>query len=252
MTSVVTLRCEGVRKSFGGVHALGGVSLGFAAPGIAAIVGPNGAGKTTLLDVITGFLRPESGRVTLGGRETTTLSASQIARLGMVRTFQELRVIHHASVLDNVMLGRPSQRGERLLFALSRIGVAKQEALNRAIALGVLEFTGLRGKADEPAGQLSYGQQKLLSLACCLATEARILLLDEPIAGLHPEMAEHILKLLVCLKAQGKLVVFIEHDLGAVREIADDVIVMDEGKVIAEGSPLEVLARPEIMEAFVA
>ena len=137
-------------------------------------------------------------------------------------------------------------------MALTRVGVAKEEAANRAVSLELLRLVGLEEKANELAGELSYGQQKLLSLACCLATEAHILLLDEPIAGVHPGMAKHILDLLVRLKVEGKLVVFVEHDLAVVRKIADTVIVMDEGKVIAEGPPHEVLARPEIMEAFVA
>lgn len=252
MSARRAVRCAALAKSFDGVRALARVSLAFPRTGILAIVGPNGAGKTTLLNVITGFLRPDTGTVHFGGREITTLAPWRIVRLGIARTFQELRLIRQVPVLENVMLARPSQRGERLFYALTRIGVAKEETANRTVSMELLRFVGLEEKAEELAGELSYGQQKLLSLACCLATEAHILLLDEPIAGVYPDMAEHILNLLAQLKAQGKLVVFIEHDLAAVRKIADAVIVMDEGKVIAEGSPQDVLARPEIMEAFVA
>ena len=245
-----TLRCNGLLKCFDGVRALADVSLQLPASGVSAIIGPNGAGKTTLLNIWTGFLRPDAGRCFLGNRETTVLATHQIARLGVGRTFQDLRLILQVSVLDNVLLARPNQMGETLRGALFRLGVAAEEAQNRVEAKKLLALVGLRDQACELAGELSYGQQKLLTLACCLATEARILLLDEPVAGVHPEMASRTLGLLRELRAKGKLVVFIEHDIGAVREIADHVIVMDEGKVIAQGPPREVLERPEIMEAY--
>jgi ABC-type branched-subunit amino acid transport system ATPase component len=246
-----TLRCEGLSKSFDGVRALAGVTLAFPASGIVAIIGPNGAGKTTLVNVLTGFLRADGGRYFLGERDLTRLPPHKIARLGIGRTFQDLRLINLVSVLENVMLARPNQKGERLLPALFRSGVATEEALNREEALRWLKFVGLADAVDELAGELSYGQQKLLTLACCLATEARILLLDEPVAGVHPEMVEKILGLLRELRQTGKLVVFIEHDIAAVREVADAVIVMDQGKVIAQGKPTEVLERAEIIEAYV-
>lgn len=245
-----TLRCQGLLRSFDGVRALSGVGLEFPASGIVAIIGPNGAGKTTLLNVITGFLRPAAGRCFLGEREITHLAPHRIAQLGVARTFQDLRLISQVPTLENILLARPHQRGETLLGALFRFGVATEEARNRAEAMRLLRFVGLEEKAAELAGELSYGQQKLLTLACCLATEARILLLDEPVAGVHPEMATHILGLLGQLRNDGKLVVFIEHNITSVRQVADQVIVMDEGKIIAQGPPGEVLERPEIMEAY--
>ncbi len=244
-------RCQKLSKSFDGVHAIDGVTLEFPASGITAIIGPNGAGKTTLLNVLTGFLRPKAGRCFLGERETTHLPPHRIARLGVARTFQDLRLIGQVSVLDNVLVARPHQRGERLLPALLRFGVADEEACNRDEAMRWLRFVGLEKKAEDLAGEMSYGQQKLLTLAVCLATEARVLLLDEPVAGVHPEMVSRILCLLRELKKQGKAIVFIEHDMAAVRQVAESVIVMDEGKVIAQGQPAEVLERPEIMEAYV-
>lgn len=246
------LRASALDKSFGGVRALADVDLDLPSSGVVAIVGPNGAGKTTLLNVITGFLRPDSGTCFLGDREITKLTPWRIARLGIARTFQKLRLIQRVPVLENVMLARPKQRGEELFFALTRIGLAREESANRELALKLLRFVGLEDRDSDLAGELSYGQQKLLSLAVCLAMEPSILLLDEPIAGVSPEIGERVLELLVRLKAEGKLVVFIEHDLGAVRRIADRAIVMDEGAVIAQGSPREVFSRPEIMEAFVA
>jgi len=246
------LRCEGLSKSFDATQALANVSLEFPTSGITAIIGPNGAGKTTLINVLTGFLRPEAGRCFLGRREVTRLAPHRIAQLGLARTFQDLRLIQLVTALDNVLVARPNQRGERLLGALFRLGVAAEEARNLQAATDLLRFVGLEEKALELAGELSYGEQKLLTLACCLATEASILLLDEPVSGVHPEMASRILGLLPRLRDEGKVVIFIEHDISAVRQIADLVIVMDEGKVIAQGLPREVLERPEIMEAYLA
>ena len=245
-----TLRCDGLRKSFDGVCALADVRLQFRPSGITAIIGPNGAGKTTLINVLTGFLRPDEGRCFLGERETTRLAPHRISRLGVARTFQDLRLILQVSVLENALLARPNQRGEKLVRALLRLNVQTEETRNRGEVERLLGFVGLKDRASELAGELSYGQQKLLTLACCLATEARILLLDEPVAGVHPEMASRILDLLLQLRDQGKLVVFIEHDIAAVRQVADHIIVMDEGKIIAEGPPRDVLDRPEIMEVY--
>ena len=246
-----TIFCASLTKSFDGVRALDKVDLRFPVSGVVAIIGPNGAGKTTLLNIVTGFLRPDGGRCLLGEGEITRLAPHRIARLGIARTFQDLRLIQQVSVLDNVMLARPNQRGEKLLPALLRFGVAAEETRNREEAMRILRFFGLEEKASDPAGEPSYGQQKLLTFACCLATEARVLLLDAPVAGVHPEMVEQILGLLRRLRDEGKLIVFIEHDIAAVRQVADVVIVMDNGQVIAQGPPSEVLDRPEIMEAYV-
>jgi len=245
------LRCQHLSKSFAGVHALADVDLTFPSAGTVAIIGPNGAGKTTLLNVVTGFLRPDQGRVALSGQDMSHMQPHQIARLGIARTFQDVRLISQVSVLENALLARPNQKGERLLPALFRNGVAAEESHNRAEAMRWLKFVGLADQVNQLAGELSYGQQKLLTLACCLATDARILLLDEPVAGVHPQMIEQILGLLRQLRDFGKLVIFIEHDLASVRLVADMVIVMDDGKVIAQGKPSEVLDRPEIIEAYV-
>jgi len=251
---VKVLRCTGLTKSFGGVQVLKDFSIGFTNKDIArvGIIGPNGAGKTTLFNILTGFLRPDTGRCFFGNHEITHLSPYQIAQLGVVRTFQDLRLILQIPVLENVLLGRPRQHGEKLLRAISRFSVAKEETQNRKDAMLLLEFVGLESKAKVLAGELSYGQQKLLALACCLATGAQVLLLDEPVAGVHPKMALRILDLLRQLHTEGKLVIFIEHDISAIRHAADEVIVMDNGQLIARGKPNEVLERPEIMEAYLA
>ena len=247
-----TFTSDGLCKSFGGIRALDDVRVQFPTRGIVAVIGPNGAGKTTLLNVLNGFLRPDAGRCFFAQHDTTQLAPHRIAGLGVARTFQDLRLIREISTLENVLLACPRQRGEGLLAALLRVGVAQEEARNGEKAMSLLESVGLKDAATELAGELSYGQQKLLGIACCLATEARVLLLDEPVTGVHPELAAGILELLVRLEDDGKLVVFVEHDIGAVRQISDLVIVMDHGKIIAEGPPAEVLERPEIMEAYLA
>jgi len=247
-----SFRCKGLSKSFDGVRAIADLDIEFPSSEITSIIGPNGAGKTTLINLLTGFVRPDVGRCFLGEHDITRLAPDRIARLGVARTFQDLKLILQVPVLDNMMLARPHQAGETLIGALLRIGVAKEEMRNRDEAIRLLRLVGLEEKATDLAGELSYGQQKLLTLACCLATEAQILLLDEPVAGVHPDMADKILDLMRTLRDEGKLILFIEHDISAVRRIADHVIVLDHGKVRAQGPPREVLERPEIMEAYLA
>ena len=247
-----TLRASKLCKSFGGSHALIDVSFEFPASGIIALIGPNGAGKTTLLNILTGFLFPNTGHCWLNQKEITYLPPYRIVQLGMARTFQDLRLIQQISVIENVLLARPHQKGEGLLSAILRFGVAKQEARNYQEALRLLQFVGLEKMMAKLAGELSYGQQKLLSLACCLATEAQVLLLDEPVAGVHPQMISHILTLLRQLRKDGQLIIFIEHDIQAVRQIADLVMVMDAGQIVAQGSPQEILESPEIIEVYLA
>jgi neutral amino acid transport system ATP-binding protein len=245
-----SLRCEKVSKAFGGVAAINGVTVEFLASGITSIIGPNGAGKTTLLNVLTGCVRPDQGRCFVGTHETTQLAPHRIAQMGVVRTFQDLRLIRGVSALENVLLARPGQRGERLLPALVRSRGGAEERENEKEARRLLEFARLDDKADELAGELSYGQQKLLTLACCVATNAGLLLLDEPLAGVGPNMAVNILTLLRQLSEAGKGIVFIEHDIESVRRVSDRVIVMDAGSIIAQGAPEDVFQSPKIIEAY--
>jgi ABC-type branched-subunit amino acid transport system ATPase component len=245
-----TLRSDKLFKSFDGIHAVDGVTVDFPSSGITAIIGPNGAGKTTLLNLLTGFVRPDSGRCYFGHKDTTRVPPHRISRMGVARTFQDLRLITQVSVLDNVLVACPDQRGERLLPALLRYRIAREETRNRQAAAELLRFVGLEAQANDLAGNLSYGQQKLLTLACSLTTQARILFLDEPVAGVAPQMVAHILDLLRKLSSQGKVIIFIEHNIEAVRQIADHVIVMDDGKIVTQGPPAEVLEKREIMEAY--
>jgi len=237
-------------KRFDGIKAVDNVSLAFEKKKITAIIGPNGAGKTTLFNLVTGFHRPDQGKVFFKDQEITGQQPYQIARSGIARTFQDLRFLHQVTVLENVLLARQNQLGENAFYTLLGWRVKEQERQNRDAAEKILEFVGLQDHRHEQAGNLSYGQQKLLTLACCLAMEAELLLLDEPVSGIHEEMAEKILSLLEELVKEGKTIVFIEHDVEAVRKVADRVIVMDEGKVIASGKPKAVLEDPRIVEAY--
>jgi branched-chain amino acid transport system ATP-binding protein len=245
-----TLRCSDLKMRFDGVTALDNVTVEFPNSGVVAIIGPNGAGKTTFINALTGFVELDAGQCYFGDRKITGLAPHKVARLGIVRTFQDLRLMQQGSLLDNVLLARPRQRGERLIAALCGIGLQQEENRNVKAAIELLQFVGLADKEAELASNLSYGQQKLLTLACCLATEAVVLFLDEPVAGIHPEMTTRILSLLRRLGQEGRLVVFIEHNIDAVRQIADRVIVLDQGLVIADGIPKEVLDRQEIIEAY--
>jgi ABC-type branched-subunit amino acid transport system ATPase component len=247
-----TFRCERVCKSFGSVIALDELSLQLPTSGVVAIIGPNGAGKTTLINVLTGFASPDSGRCFLGEHDITNLSPYEISRLGVSRTFQNLRLIFQLSVLENVLLSFPKPRAETFFGALLGLGIKKEEGAAREVAHQLLQMIGLDDFSNSISGELSYGQQKLLSMSCCLATGARILLFDEPVAGVHPDMASHILNYLCLIRDEGRLVIFVEHDISAVRQIADLVILMDQGKFISKGTPQEILSSPNLLERYIA
>lgn len=239
-----------LRKVFDGTVAVDNISFAIEERAITAIIGPNGAGKTTLFNLITGFLLPDQGEVSLQGKCLNGTPPYKIAQRGISRTFQDLRLLRQVSVRDNLLLACPKQRGEVFWHALFSAEVAAEEAFNILALEGLFDLVGLGAIANEPAGNLSYGQQKLLSLACCLATGGEILLLDEPVSGVHPDMAAQIVDKLVKLKDQGKTIVFIEHDIEAVRKVAEHVLVMDHGKIIASGPKDEVLSKAEIVEAY--
>jgi ABC-type branched-subunit amino acid transport system ATPase component len=238
-------------KQFDGVVALNEFSCTSRPCEILGLIGPNGAGKTTLFNVITGLLAPDKGKAEFKGQALVGLSVHRIANLGIARTFQNLRLIRRITVLENVLLCFKNQPGERLFNVFFRPGLCKRhEAANREKAMELLSSTGLVEKANDLADNLSYGQQKLLSIVCCLAADAELLLLDEPVAGIAPEMTERILAIIADLPKQGKSAIVIEHDIDALRSIAHRMIFMDVGRKICEGTPEEVLNDPRVIEAY--
>jgi ABC-type branched-subunit amino acid transport system ATPase component len=218
---------------------------------IFGLIGPNGAGKTTLFNVITGFLKPENGNVFFKNKDITENPPYRIRRAGISRTFQKIRLIRQISVLDNVLLSFPDQSGEYLRTLFFKPAKWKTiENDNEKEALDLLEYAGLDEKTDVPASDLSYGQQKLLSIVCCLAADPEILLLDEPVAGLNPNMIEKILNIVKEQAKNGKTILFIEHNIDAVMQICDRVVFMDMGRLISEGPPSKVRQDPNVIEAY--
>ncbi|MCF7817265.1 MAG: ABC transporter ATP-binding protein [Kiritimatiellales bacterium] len=249
MTSLAGI--QSLSKHFNGVVALADFSCAVAEREILGLLGPNGAGKTTLFNVLTGLLAPDSGSASFKGQALVGRPVHKIANLGIARTFQNLRLIRRITVLENVLLCFKNQPGENLLNVFFRPGLCKRhEDGIREKALALLEPAGLSEKAHDLADNLSYGQQKLLSIVCCLAADADLLLLDEPIAGIAPEMAERILTIIADLPNQGKSAIVIEHDIDAIKGIAHRMIFMDAGRKICEGTPDEVLNDPRVIEAY--
>ena len=245
------LSCRRLSKSFRGVPAVANLTIEFTPFRTTAIIGPNGAGKTTLLDLITGFVRPDAGEINLMGRDITQLPPHKIARLGISRTFQELRIVPSISVIENVVLAAEEPKSERLLAAL--LGARSGEgAQYYEKAYRILSEIGLGQEARQSASELSYGQRKLLTLACCIATEPHIFLFDEPVSGLHPQMINRIVNVLQRISKEERTIIFVEHDITAVRQLAEHLIVMDHGRVIAEGQPVEVLEQAKTLGAYVA
>jgi branched-chain amino acid transport system permease protein len=245
------LTVNGLDKRFDGVRALTEFSMELRRGEVLGIIGPNGAGKTTAFNVIGGFISPEKGRVVVGGKDITHAPPYRIARLGVSRTFQNLRLLRQLSVLDNVLACFQDQPGEKLRNVFFRWrGCRRREADNRKEAMALLEEVRLADKGESPAEALSYGQQKLLSLVCCLAAGADVLLLDEPVAGIAPEMTERILGLIRDLPSRGKSVILIEHDMDAVAQVCDRVIFMDAGRKVCEGTSDEVREDPRVIEAY--
>lgn len=247
----VSLSVQHLSKHFNGVVALVDFSCNVTDKEILGLLGPNGAGKTTLFNTITGLLPPDSGKAEFEGRALIGLPAHKIANLGIARTFQNLRLIRRITVLDNVLLCFKNQPGENLFNVFFRPGQCKRrESADREKALALIETAGLTEKVNDLADNLSYGQQKLLTLACCLATDAELLLLDEPVAGIAPAMAERILAIIADLPNHGKSAIVIEHDIDALKGIAHRMMFMDAGRKVCEGTPAAVLSDPRVIEAY--
>ncbi len=246
------LEVEDVSKSFGGLRALNGCTLSIAEGSITGLIGPNGAGKTTLFNVITGFLKPDSGRILFRGERIDGLPPHRIFRKGIVRTFQIPRELKGMTVLENLMLVPPGQAGEQIwnpwLFAFK---VSRQEEQIIQKALEVLEFVDLLHLQDEYAANLSGGQKKLLELARTLMCDPRLILLDEPGAGVNRTLMRKLVADIERLRRDKGITFFvIEHDMDLVTQLCDNVIVMSEGAKLAEGKPDEVKRDQRVLEAY--
>jgi neutral amino acid transport system ATP-binding protein len=248
----VLLEIEGVVKRFGGIRAVDGATMNVREGAITALIGPNGAGKTTLFNVVTGFYRGERGSVTFDGNQVFGEAPYEIARKGMVRTFQITKALAAMPVIDNMMLAAPAQPGERFRNLIVRPGaVRKREKQVRAQAMELLELFNLTNLADDYAGTLSGGQRKLLELARALMARPKLLLLDEPMAGINPVLGKRLLDHMQRLRQrEGVTFLFIEHDMEVVMNHSDRVVVMAQGRVIADGEPHEVRADRQVIDAY--
>lgn len=238
-------------KDFDGLRAVDGLSSGFEQGKVTSLIGPNGAGKTTVFNLMSGFLQATKGRVLYRGTDITGMAPFKIVELGVARTFQDLRLFYHMTVLENVLLGFQRQREEKLveaIFARRRSRIERQELGGRAAE--ILGRLGLAAKSGELVRDLSYGEQKLLAIARAMATDADLLLLDEPAAGLGRQAVETILGVIRDLVKGGKTVLLIDHHMEAVMGVSDWVIVLDAGKKIAEGPPEEVQRNDEVIKVY--
>ena len=245
------LAVEDVGIAFGGVTALEGVGFAANPREVLSIIGPNGAGKTTLFNIVSGIYRPTRGRVTLDGSDVTGLAPEALAALGLSRTFQNLEIFTRMSAVENVMVGRHLRERTSLvadLFGLPSVG--RQTNATHAAAMDRLEAVGLASEADRPAGALSYGALKRLEIARALASEPKVLLLDEPAAGCNAVETGEIERLVRRIADAGVAVVLVEHDMKLVMRISDRVLVLDRGRALAEGRPGEVRENPAVIEAY--
>jgi len=246
------LEVDGVSVRFGALVAVNRVSLSVGQREIVAIIGPNGAGKTTLLNAVSGFYHPYEGRIVFEGRDRTHRSPPDVAALGIARTFQNVALFKGMSVLDNIMTGRLlKMSGSFLLEALYWGPARRQELEHRAFVERIIDFLEIQAIRKTPAGRLPYGLQKRVELARALAAEPKLLLLDEPMAGMNVEEKEDMCRFILDVNQEfGTTIALIEHDMGVVMDISDRVVVLDYGRKIADGSPAEVRRDQAVLDAY--
>lgn len=245
------LECMGVSKTFGGLCAVEDVSLAFNPGSISAIIGPNGAGKTTLFHLLSGTLSPSKGTIRYGGGTIEHATPWLVARCGVGRLFQDVRIFRALSVHDNIMMGFSGQFGERFWDCLATPWKVRRQERGLSVRSDeVLKRIGLSGLAHVSCGELSFGQQKMVALGRLLAGEYKVLLLDEPAAGVGADVLARVRELIRGLAREGCAIVVIEHDMMVVRDLADTVHFMNEGRVVASGSPSAVLDDPSVRSMF--
>ena len=243
---------EGVSKKFGGVTAGSDISLEVPRGRIVSIIGPNGAGKTSLLNMISGFYKPDTGRILLEGQDITQKKPSDIAKLGVARTFQNIALFQGLTVLDNLMLGRHVRMKAGVLSSVIYWGMAQKEDIaHREVIEEIIEFLKLQDLRKLPTAALAYGLRKRVELGRALALEPKVLLLDEPMGGMNQDEKEDMARYILDVNQErGMTVVLIEHDMGVVMDISDHVVVLDRGRRIAGGTPEEVQRDPHVIEAY--
>lgn len=250
MTTVLDV--TGLEKRFGGVHAVRDVTLSCVKGGLIGLIGPNGAGKTTFVNLVSGYDRPDAGSVLLDGHDITAAPQHVIARAGLARTYQKVRLFHGLNVYDNVAVGCYHRHPTGFLGAVFG-GVASRsprDGTTREETMTALERVGLADAAARRAVELSYGQQRLVELARALASQPKLVLLDEPAAGLAAPEKEALAELLARICQEGTTLLLIEHDMTLVMGVADRVAVLERGAVLAEGTPAEIQADPRVIEAY--
>ena len=245
------LQVAGLDHRFGGLHALRDCSFAIAQGRITCLVGPNGAGKTTIFNVITGFLKPDEGSVVFRGGTLDGVRPQAIVRAGIARTFQNLRLFTDLTALDNVLVGIAGQFGEEPVSAIFRpLHTARVQQRHRQTAMATLEHVGLAERARDVVRNLSYGEQKLLTIARVLATGAELLLLDEPASGLSAGALDAVMALLRRLQSEGKTLLVVEHNTRVVQQIADEVLFLHQGHLMAQDTPEQIIADPALAEIY--
>ncbi len=249
MSALLSLR--GVERTFGGVRAVDDASFEVAAGTVHGLIGPNGAGKTTLINLVSGLLAPSAGAIELGGLPIAGLPPHRIAGMGVARTFQNIRLFPELTARDNVLVGQHRRRNPSLLARLLLLRSARVEAVEaRDRAAALLGRVGLPERVDEEARHLSYGEQRRVEIARALASEPRLLLLDEPTAGMNPVEVQGVAQLIRQVAAEGHSVLLVEHNVRLVMDVCDRITVLNFGKVIAEGTPAAVAADPAVITAY--